>query len=90
MEKLNSSAEESAITYSRDIYEFMNDDHSDAEDSFNMKMLTEHNHKESYKFVEQLQPVSLPLVSYSTLSSARMPSAKHAVIFLSLVLSVAS
>ena len=88
--KQDNSAEESAITYSRNIYEFMNDDPSDAEDSFNMKMLTELNHKQSHKFVEQLQPVSLPLVSYSTLSSARMPSAKHVVLFLSLVLSVAS
>ena len=88
--RLDSSAEESAITYSKDIYQFMNDEPKHDVDSFNMKKFTEHHHKKNQKFVEQVQPISLPLASYSAVSSARMQTAKLSVIFLTLVLSVAS
>ena len=90
MKNLDSSAEESAITYSKDIYQFMNDEPKHDVDSFNMKKFTEHNHKKNQKFVEQVQPISLHLASYSVFSSARIPTAKLSVIFLTLVLSVAS
>merc|ERR1712106_61077 len=67
--RLESSAEESAVTYKRNIYEFMSDEPSDAIDSLNIKTLKYNRHKNSYKFVEEMQPISLPLVSYSSSSS---------------------
>merc|ERR1711892_1598458 len=67
--RLESSAEESAVTYKRDIYEFMSDEPSDAIDSLNIKTLKYNRHKNSYKFVEEMQPISLPLVSYSRAAS---------------------
>merc|ERR1711892_1310592 len=71
--RLESSAEESAIAYKRDIYEFMSDEPSDAIASLNIKTLKHNRHKNSHKFVEELQPISLPLVSYSSAASVCVP-----------------
>ena len=58
MNKMDSSAEESALTYSRDIYAVMNDEPIYDED---VKKCTKHNIKKTSKFVEQVQPISSPL-----------------------------
>merc|ERR1712106_914450 len=84
---LASSAEESDITYSRDIYDFMLSKHSDDGLSFDTTSLQEHHHKKRHKFVEELQPISLPLVSYSSSSSVKISSAPLSVMSLILLLS---
>ena len=58
MNKMDSSAEESALTYSRDIYAVMNDEPIYDED---VKKFTKHHSKKTSNFVEQVQPISYPL-----------------------------
>ena len=66
MNKMDSSVEESALTYSEDIYAVMNDEPIYDED---VKKCTKHHSKKTSKFVEQVQPISS---LYSTFSSANL------------------
>ena len=68
--RLESSGEETAATYSRDIYQFMQDEPADAADSFRGKRNHKHHQKKTDKFVEELHPISLPFVRESAYSSA--------------------
>merc|ERR1711892_474644 len=74
--RLEGSAEESAITYKRDIYEFMNDEPDDVGDSFSIRSNAENSQKKTHKFVEEVQPISLHLISYSSSSSFCVSSYK--------------
>ena len=82
--RLKSSGEEAGVTYSRDIYKYMEDMPSDASDSNKFKRRPELDQKKVNKFVDEVHPISLSLVSGNSLSSASLMSAQF--IFLIMIL----
>merc|ERR1712168_155289 len=76
-DRLETVMEEAPAVAKKDIYEYMNDEPSNAVESFNMKHMQHNQHTNKYGFVEELNPISLPLVSYSSISSSVMSSFCH-------------
>ena len=75
--RLDTIMEEAPAVARKDIYEYMNDEPSNAVESFDIKHTQHHQHASKVKFVEELNPISLPLVSYSSSSSSLMSSCCH-------------
>ena len=82
--RLDSSGEETGVTYSRDIYKYMEDMPSDASDSYMFKRRPELDQKKVNKFVDEVHPISLSRVSGNSLSSASLMSAQF--LFLIMIL----
>ena len=82
--RLESSGEETGVTYSRDIYKYMEDMPSDASDSYKFKRKPKLHQKKVNKFVDEVHPISLSLVSGNSLSSASLMSAQF--LFLIMIL----
>merc|ERR1711887_14189 len=75
--RLETLMEEAPAVAKKDIYEYMNDEPSNPLESFDMKHMQHHQHTNKFEFVEELNPISLPLVSYSSVSSSMMSSFWH-------------
>merc|ERR1712168_1187607 len=72
--RLETLMEEAPTVAKKDIYEYMNDEPSNAVESFDIKHTQHHQHANKVEFVEELNPISLPLVSYSSSSSSLVSS----------------
>merc|ERR1712168_708517 len=72
--RLEPLMEEAPAVARKDIYEYMNDEPSNAVESFDIKHTQHHQHANKVEFVEELNPISLPLVSYSSSSSSLVSS----------------
>jgi hypothetical protein len=83
--RLESSGEETGVTYSRDIYKYMEDMPSDAADSYKFKRRPKLEQKKVNKFVDEIHPISLFLLSGSSLSSGSLMSAQFLVLLMILL-----
>ena len=67
--RLESSGEETEVTFSKDIYKVMEDVPTDASNSYKLKRRSKMHHKKVDKFVTDIHPVSMKYLSSSSSSA---------------------